>query len=64
MTTLTKEITTEEAEQRTADRKRDFARLERGWVSFCRDVEEDVRLGVPGKLGKTMRAWLAENFNY
>lgn len=62
MTTLTKEITTEEAEQRTNDHKRDFSRLERGWVRLGRDVEESVRLGVPGKLGKTMRTWLADTF--
>lgn len=62
MTNLTKEITRDEAEQRTADHKRDFSRLERGWVRLGRDVEESVRLGVPGKLGKTMRAWLADTF--
>src|SRR5712671_3475135 len=59
---LTQEITLAEAEQRTADHKRDFSRLERGWVRLGRDVEESVRLGVPGKLGKTMRGWLADTF--
>lgn len=60
--TLTHEISVAEAEQRTADHKRDFARLERGWVRLGRDVEESVRLGVPAKLGKTMRAWLEDTF--
>jgi len=57
-----KEISKREAEQRTAQHKRDFAGLKKGWSHLGREVARSVDLGVPVKLGMTMRAWLDSTF--
>ena len=57
-----KEITKREAETRTSQHKKDFAGLQKGWHLLGKEVAKSVDLGVPAKLGKTMRAWLDETF--
>lgn len=56
------QLTKREAQRRTAQHKKDFAGLRKGWVRLGAEVAESVDLGVPAKLGKTMRQWLDETF--
>jgi hypothetical protein len=58
----TKELTESEALARTAQHKKDFAGLRKGWVRLGREVAESVDLGVPAALGMTMRDWLDKTF--
>ena len=56
------QLTKRDAQKRTEQHQKDFASLRKGWVVLGREVAESVDLGVPAKLGKTMRQWLDETF--
>ena len=56
------QLTKRDAQKRTKQHQKDFASLRKGWVVLGREVAESVDLGVPAKLGKTMRQWLDETF--
>jgi hypothetical protein len=55
-------ITKKQAERRTAQHRKEFATLKKGWVHLGAEVEKSVQLGVPAALGQNMREWLESTF--